>query len=295
VLDRLGCGYEALSKENSRLIFCSISGYGQTGPLAHRAGHDLNYLARAGVLGFQGPEGGPPTVPGFQLADVSGGLYAVIGIMGALMDEIQMAEQMTLLETIQKEFKLSDDDARQLQTSFLVEGIPATLTLPVAASQVQSFALDPSGNRKRKIVVVEAGRCAKLASASTSTRFTSAAAGVAPARIGPPIHDYLPAFPLSERTGKRTWTGRILKIDRFGNVITSFRAAEFPNLEGRDFSLSAGGHEIETMARNYAEAPPGEMVAMVGSGGYLEIAINQDSAGRRIACQPGAAVELKLR
>jgi S-adenosylmethionine hydrolase len=121
------------------------------------------------------------------------------------------------------------------------------------------------------------------------------AAGVAPARIGAPIHDYLKAFPLSERTGKSTWTGRILKIDRFGNVITSFHSGEFPNLQGRDFSLQAGGHEIEAMARTYAEAPPGELVAIVGSGGYLEISLGQGSASRRIACQAGAAVELKLR
>ncbi len=121
------------------------------------------------------------------------------------------------------------------------------------------------------------------------------AAGVAPARMGAVIRDYLPAFPLCERTGKGAWTGRILKVDRFGNVITSFRAEEFPNLEGQDFSLLAGGYEIATLARTYAEAPPGELVAMVGSGGFLEIAIDRDSAGRRIACQPGAAVELRLR
>lgn len=86
VLDRLGLSHATLLAENPRLVVCALTGYGQTGPLAHRAGHDLNYLARAGVLGFQGPEEGPPTVPGFQLADVSGGLYAVIGIMGALME-----------------------------------------------------------------------------------------------------------------------------------------------------------------------------------------------------------------
>lgn len=86
VLDRLGLSHETLLAENPRLIVCALTGYGQSGPLAHRAGHDLNYLARAGVLGFQGPEGAPPTLPGFQLADVSGGLYAVIGIMGALME-----------------------------------------------------------------------------------------------------------------------------------------------------------------------------------------------------------------
>jgi crotonobetainyl-CoA:carnitine CoA-transferase CaiB-like acyl-CoA transferase len=86
VLDRLGLSHAVMLAENSRLVVCALSGYGQTGPLAQRAGHDLNYLARAGVLGQQGPEGGPPTVPGFQVADVSGGLYAVIGIMGALME-----------------------------------------------------------------------------------------------------------------------------------------------------------------------------------------------------------------
>lgn len=86
VLDRLGLSHATLLAENPRLVVCAITGYGQTGPLAQRAGHDLNYLARAGVLGLQGPSDRPPALPGFQLADVSGGLYAVLGIMGALME-----------------------------------------------------------------------------------------------------------------------------------------------------------------------------------------------------------------
>jgi crotonobetainyl-CoA:carnitine CoA-transferase CaiB-like acyl-CoA transferase len=86
VLDRLGLSHRVLLEENPRLVVCALTGYGQTGPLKDRAGHDLNYLARGGVLGLQGPPDGPPTVPGFQLADVSGGLYSVIGIMGALME-----------------------------------------------------------------------------------------------------------------------------------------------------------------------------------------------------------------
>lgn len=84
VMDRLGVGYEALSKLNPKLIYCAISGYGQTGPYAKRAGHDLNYLAHTGLLDQTGePEA--PTVPGFQLADIAGGaLYAALGICGAL-------------------------------------------------------------------------------------------------------------------------------------------------------------------------------------------------------------------
>lgn len=85
VMARLGLGWETLSEANPRLIACAITGYGQTGPLASRAGHDLNYLARAGVLGLTGPEDGPPQISGVQIADMGGGgLYAVVGILAAL-------------------------------------------------------------------------------------------------------------------------------------------------------------------------------------------------------------------
>jgi len=86
VLDRLGLGHDVLRRENPRLIVCALTGYGQTGELAQRAGHDLNYLARSGILGAQGPRGGPPQVPATQLADVSGGLWSVIAILGALRE-----------------------------------------------------------------------------------------------------------------------------------------------------------------------------------------------------------------
>lgn len=86
VLDRLGLGHDALLAANPRLIICALTGYGQTGTLAQRAGHDLNYLARSGILGAHGPAGGPPQVPGFQLADISGGMWCVIGILAALKE-----------------------------------------------------------------------------------------------------------------------------------------------------------------------------------------------------------------
>ncbi len=86
VLARLGLGHEELLAANPRLVICALTGYGQTGDLALRAGHDIDYLARAGILGAQGPAVGAPQVPGFQLADISGGMWCVIAIQAALAE-----------------------------------------------------------------------------------------------------------------------------------------------------------------------------------------------------------------
>ncbi|RJP94965.1 MAG: CoA transferase [Desulfobacteraceae bacterium] len=85
VVQRLGVDYEALSALNPGIIYCSISGYGQTGPLRNEAGHDVNYLSVAGVLDLIGEKGRPPSIPGIQIADLAGGgMNAVIGILLAL-------------------------------------------------------------------------------------------------------------------------------------------------------------------------------------------------------------------
>ncbi|ABS25738.1 CaiB/BaiF CoA-transferase family protein [Anaeromyxobacter sp. Fw109-5] len=85
VLEGLGLGWTALRAANPRLVLCSITGYGQDGPYAARAGHDVDYLAVAGVLGLTGePE--RPAVPGVQVADLAGGSWpAVAGILAALL------------------------------------------------------------------------------------------------------------------------------------------------------------------------------------------------------------------
>jgi alpha-methylacyl-CoA racemase len=85
VLGRLGLGTAALHERNSRLVICSISGFGQDGPDRLLVGHDLNYLARAGALGITGTADGRPVVPGVQIADIGGGaLGAVAAILAAL-------------------------------------------------------------------------------------------------------------------------------------------------------------------------------------------------------------------
>ncbi|HYO56081.1 CaiB/BaiF CoA-transferase family protein [Archangium sp.] len=85
VMDKLGVGWSVLRERNPRLIYCAISGYGQTGPDRLKAGHDLNYAARAGVLGYGGQADGAPAFPGVQLGDIGGGsLFALVGILAAL-------------------------------------------------------------------------------------------------------------------------------------------------------------------------------------------------------------------
>jgi alpha-methylacyl-CoA racemase len=85
VMDRLGLGYEALRKLNPKLIYCAISGYGQTGPRRDRAGHDLNYIGDAGLLALSSGPPGARTVPSGLIADIAGGAYpAVMNILLAL-------------------------------------------------------------------------------------------------------------------------------------------------------------------------------------------------------------------
>lgn len=85
VAARLGIGYAALAELNPGLIYCSLTGYGQSGPLSQEAGHDINYLALSGALGAFGPLNEAPMLPLNLLADFAGGsLFAVIGILAAL-------------------------------------------------------------------------------------------------------------------------------------------------------------------------------------------------------------------
>lgn len=86
VVARLGVDYQAIRQKNPRIIYCSISGFGQTGPSRLRAGHDVNYLSASGVLSLIGEKNRPPSIPGVQVADIAGGgLNAVIGILLALL------------------------------------------------------------------------------------------------------------------------------------------------------------------------------------------------------------------
>src|SRR5437667_9431435 len=86
VMQRLGVGWDVLHARNPRLVMCSITGYGQDGPFASRAGHDINYVATSGALGLNGDRDGPPGPLSVQLSDVGGGgLQPAQAIRGALV------------------------------------------------------------------------------------------------------------------------------------------------------------------------------------------------------------------
>ena len=90
VMARLGLGFDALSRINPRLVYCSITGFGQTGPRRDTAGHDLNYMALAGLLSLTADASGTPGMPHAPIADIAGGSYpAVINILLALLQRQQ--------------------------------------------------------------------------------------------------------------------------------------------------------------------------------------------------------------
>lgn len=85
-MERLDLGFDVLSAINPRLIYVSISGYGQSGPNKMRAGHDINYLALAGIIGMTGSRNGELAMPGVQIADLAGGsLMALTGLLAAII------------------------------------------------------------------------------------------------------------------------------------------------------------------------------------------------------------------
>ncbi len=93
VLDRLGAGYERMKDENPALVYCAITGYGQSGPNTQRAGHDMNYLGLIGLLGLTGEPDGRPIQSAGQIADLGGGaLMGAFGILAALHEARRSGE-----------------------------------------------------------------------------------------------------------------------------------------------------------------------------------------------------------
>jgi len=93
VMKRLGLDYDSLKQIQPKLIYCSITGYGQTGPLKDRAGHDINYLALSGLASYSGRKETGPILSGTQIADIAGGSHhAVMAIQAAIIQRLSTGE-----------------------------------------------------------------------------------------------------------------------------------------------------------------------------------------------------------
>lgn len=136
VMDKLGVGYEVLRAINPKLVYCAISGFGATGPFAGHPGHDINYIAYAGVLDQLATRDGAPVLPNFQIADLLGGaLSAVTQILSALWAvarggegrfvDVSMTHE-SYANNVMAQVALANDDAAALQPGggLLNGGVP---------------------------------------------------------------------------------------------------------------------------------------------------------------------------
>ena len=155
VIEKLGIGYAQLSTVNPRLVLCSISGYGQDGPYAQRAGHDLNYQALAGVLSISGGEATSPANPPLQVADTAAGSYAAAMLVVAAIYErqttgrgrhidVSMSEQLLpLMSTLYAAAGAQDIDPRR-DGELLSGGAPCYRTFRTKDGQYLTIgALEP--------------------------------------------------------------------------------------------------------------------------------------------------------
>jgi crotonobetainyl-CoA:carnitine CoA-transferase CaiB-like acyl-CoA transferase len=125
VLDRMGLGYEDLRAVNPRLVYCSISGYGRTGPYAQRPGYDSVIQAEGGFMGITGPEEGPPCRVGVPIIDITAGMFSATAILaalrardatgeGQLVDLSLLEAQVALLTNVASNYLVGGEPHRRL-------------------------------------------------------------------------------------------------------------------------------------------------------------------------------------
>ncbi|WP_300667842.1 CaiB/BaiF CoA-transferase family protein [Desulfoluna sp.] len=155
VTAKLGVDYDTLKEKKPGIIYCSITGYGQTGPYRDRPGHDVNYIGVAGLLDLVGPRDGAPTIPGFQVADVAGGsMNAVTGILMALFErtntglgqyiDISLADCCIPFHAINLNIQQQSGDEPERSNTVLSHGYPFYSTYETKDGKYVSLgALEP--------------------------------------------------------------------------------------------------------------------------------------------------------
>jgi S-adenosyl-L-methionine hydrolase (adenosine-forming) len=121
------------------------------------------------------------------------------------------------------------------------------------------------------------------------------ATGAAPAKFGKKIDDSIRNYLMKPmQTSRHDYSGIVLKVDRFGNLITNFHIDQFPEVKIRPIEVRAGMERLNRLALTYSETSIGELFVIVGSSGYLEVGANQASAAAKLGCGAGAPVELEI-
>jgi S-adenosylmethionine hydrolase len=119
------------------------------------------------------------------------------------------------------------------------------------------------------------------------------ASGVPSSRAGKRIQDYVQLGLLKPRQmARRIWSGVVLKVDRFGNLITNLDVETLPEIRTRPIEVSVGLRRVPGLTATFGACVPGELTNIIGSSGYLEVAVNQGSAAKMLGCGAGAPVEL---
>ncbi len=122
-----------------------------------------------------------------------------------------------------------------------------------------------------------------------------AAGDARPSDVGP-ILDQIELLPglEAQQIGPATWQGKVLSVDRFGNIITNFKADQFRSLATQPFSLQLGLAQLTQWRETFGKARPDEYFVYFGSSGYLEAGMNQGNAGRSLNTSPGKSITLQL-
>jgi S-adenosyl-L-methionine hydrolase (adenosine-forming) len=107
--------------------------------------------------------------------------------------------------------------------------------------------------------------------------------------VGPRIHDFVRKPLPAPRPRGRKISGTVLRVDKFGNLITNLRRSDLSS----PFTIRIGGLPIDRLCANFSEADPGELVAVEGSTGYIEIVMNRESAAERLKVSSGAEIEVE--
>jgi len=206
VMERLGLGYDTLARANQGLVYCSLTGYGSAGPYRARAGHDLNFIGLAGLLDLSGPAGGPPSIPGAQMADVTGALWAAIGILGALLAR----EQTGRGQRVEASLLGSSLACLRLDVTRLLAGEPvARGTGDLAGGRVSYNLYQTAGGGYMSLAAVEPEFWQTFCRAVG--RADLADQGMAPAVAGEPAYDALCAL-FRTRT-RREWAEALAGVD----------------------------------------------------------------------------------